>query len=258
MELRRCFFVLVILAGFLLLSFALPGRAQAVSTTVVFGEVQTRGNGGASDEFIEIYNLSGSTVNIGNHKIRYRSCDGASLYTLFTFTAGEALAPYQHFLITGSGYNGTVTGNGTSSRSYGDCGQLQLQDASDNPIDTLVYTWSGGTQPTGGWTGIEGEDYDANPHNNTTGTNQDTSMVRKPDTLSQTGGHKNGQDTDNNSSDFLTTSASSPENRGSPTAIILHKFSARSNDHTLDTLVLFLFALPVLGLGISRLIQRSP
>ena len=257
MELRRCFFVWVIMAGLLLLSFALPGQAQAVSITVVFGEVQTRGTGGASDEFIEIYNLSGTTVNIGNYKIRYRPCDGASLYTLFTFTAGEALMPYQHFLITGGGYNGTVAGNGTISRSSGDCGQLQLQDASNNPIDTLVYTWSGSTQPTGGWVGIEGEDYDANPHDNTTSTNQDTSMARKPDTLSQAGGHKNGQDTDNNSSDFLTTSTSSPENRDSPTAIILHKFSGRSNDHTLDTLVLFWFALPVLGLGIYRLLRRS-
>jgi len=74
--------------------------------------------------------------------------------------------------------------------------------------------------------------------------NQDQSYARKPDTLSSQGGHKNGTDTDDNASDFiLNTGSSSPENKGSPTAITLRTFSASSVPLSPPAV-----ALPLLGL----------
>src|SRR5690242_3512868 len=45
------------------------GTAQAVSTSVVISEFRTRGPNGGNDEFVELYNMSASTVSIGGWKV---------------------------------------------------------------------------------------------------------------------------------------------------------------------------------------------
>ena len=51
-------------------SSSTPQKTQAVSSTVVISEFRTRGPNGGNDEFIELYNLSSSPVNISGWQIR--------------------------------------------------------------------------------------------------------------------------------------------------------------------------------------------
>ena len=221
---------LLILAG--MVAFLIQ-PVRAASTTVVIGEVQTQGDNGLSDEFVEIYNLSGSPVNLNNYRLRYQSCTGTAVATRYTFPDVN-LQAYGHYLIArASYYNGTTTPDGTYLSSIADCGKLRLYD-NGNVVDTLGYTDS--SAPSGGWVGDgDWEGYfGSNPATNTA----DRSMARKPDTLSQAGGHKNGQDTDDNSNDFLATTASSPENISNPNAVVIRSMSAR-----------LVFAGPLMALG---------
>ena len=199
---------------------------EAASITIVIGEVQTRGSAGATDEFVELYNLSANAVDISGYKLYYRAKDSSVSYTRHTVPNGTTLQPYQHYLIVGSGYDGGVTGDGTLTSSIADVGGLQLQTGEGTVVDSLAYSYSGGGDPNNGF--AEGAYFASNPHDNSNSTNQDTSMERKPGTLSSFGGHKNGTDTDNNSDDFFATTASNPENMSSPTAITLSSLSARS------------------------------
>jgi hypothetical protein len=143
-----------------------PQRAaRAQSTTIVIGEIQTRGSSGASDEFVEFYNLSAGPVDVSGYRLYYRSCTGTTDYTRYTFPESTTLQPYQHYLITGSGYDGTLSGDGTFGASIADCGGLQLRTGGEAVIDSLAYTWSGGTVPTNGF--AEGTYFGLNPHDNT-------------------------------------------------------------------------------------------
>ena len=219
---------IVAFVGFLLVLMMMRRYpvTEAVSITIVIGEVQTRGSAGATDEFVELYNLSANAVNISGYKLYYRAKDSDISYTRYTVPSGTTLQPYQHYLIVGSGYDGGVSGDGTLTSSIADVGGLQLQTGGGTVVDSLAYSYSGGGDPNNGF--AEGTYFGSNPHNNTTGTNTDTSMERKPGTLSSSGGHKNGTDTDDNSNDFFATTASNPENLSSPTLVTLSSLTARS------------------------------
>ncbi|MCX6058246.1 MAG: lamin tail domain-containing protein [Chloroflexi bacterium] len=65
---------------------------------ILISEFRTHGQNGAGDEFIEIFNPSGETVDIGGWLIRKSSGCGTSPLTLLTVTAGIQLSPGQHFL----------------------------------------------------------------------------------------------------------------------------------------------------------------
>src|SRR5215212_9515837 len=83
------------------------------STTIVLSEFRTRGPGGASDEFIELYNLSPASVNISGWLIRGSNNTGGTS-TRLTINAGTTLNPGCHFLATNSGgYSGGVAGDQT-------------------------------------------------------------------------------------------------------------------------------------------------
>jgi endonuclease G len=213
---------------------------EAASITIVISEVQTRGSAGATDEFVELYNLSANAVDISGYKLYYRAKDGSISYTRHIVPSGITLQPYQHYLIVGSGYDGGVTNDGTLTSSIADVGGLQLQTGGGTVVDSLAYSYSGGGDPNNGF--AEGAYFNSNPHDNSDSTNQDTSMERKPGTLSSFGGHKNGTDTDDNSNDFFTTTTSNPENLSSPTVITLCTLTAKTASPNP------LAALPVLGL----------
>ena len=63
--------------SFIAISFV-PPSTGAVSSTVVISEFRTRGPNGGNDEFIELYNLSTSPVNIGGWRIRGSCSPGSS------------------------------------------------------------------------------------------------------------------------------------------------------------------------------------
>jgi hypothetical protein len=208
------------LTAILMLTSVIAPPVVAASITIVIGEFRTRGPNGGNDEFIELYNLSTSSVDISGWMIN-GSNNAGTTSTRATIPAGTILAPYQHYLLTNSSttggpYSGSTTGNQTYSTGITDDGGIALLDASSAIVDQVGMS--------------AGSAYKEGTVLTPTTTNQNQSYARLPDTLSQTGGHKNGIDTDNNSADFLfNASTSSPENSSSPLAITLRTLSATNN-----------------------------
>ncbi len=90
-------------------------HVQAVSTSVVISEFRTRGPNGASDEFVELFNVTNSPIDIGGWKIN-GSNSGGTVSTRVTITTGTMIPAHGHFLATNSStsggpYSGSVPGN---------------------------------------------------------------------------------------------------------------------------------------------------
>jgi hypothetical protein len=117
-----------------------PAPRQAVDELNVFiSEFRTRGAGGANDEFIEIFNATGKTIQIGNWKINKSSSCGTATETLVTILPADTeLLPGQYYLIGNStGYSGSTLLNQsyTSSKAIADDGGIALVDTAGNIID---------------------------------------------------------------------------------------------------------------------------
>ncbi len=78
----------------------------APATHLVISEFSSRGPGGENDEFVEIYNPTGGTINISSWTIRSSgSCtlgQGQVVSTLVTFGLNTTLQPGQHYLVASS------------------------------------------------------------------------------------------------------------------------------------------------------------
>ncbi|HEY1014185.1 MAG TPA: lamin tail domain-containing protein, partial [Herpetosiphonaceae bacterium] len=169
-----------------------------VSTTIVISEFRTRGPSGAADEFVELYNLSGSSVNIGGWKLN-GSNSGGSISTRATVPANTTLSTGCRYLFTNAtasgGYSGSVAGNATYMTSFTDDGGLAILDSSNGIIDAVGMSTGSAYKEGTTLTQMAGT------------TNQ--SYERKP--LGS-----NGTDTDNNSADFtLNAGTSNPQNTSS-------------------------------------------
>jgi hypothetical protein len=211
-------FTFALVAG-LLITLLLTLPTTAISITIAIGEFRTRGPNGGNDEFVEIYNLSASSVDISGWRLNGSNNSG-TIGTRATIPSGTTLGPYQHYLFTNSNASGPYSGPTPGNQTYGvgiaDDGGVAILDAAGVIIDQVGMS--------------TGSAYLEGTTLTPMSANANQSFARRPDTLSQTGGHKNGVDTDNNSADFLfNSSTSSPENTGSPLAITLRTLSANNN-----------------------------
>jgi hypothetical protein len=84
--------------------------SPASTSDVVISEFRTRGPGGASDEFIEIYNPTSTAVDISGWKINASNNAGAA-DTRATIPASTLLRSGQYYLVANNGYTGTVIAN---------------------------------------------------------------------------------------------------------------------------------------------------
>ena len=177
-------------------------RVQAVSTTVVISEFRVRGPNGAADEFIELYNVTNSPINIGGWKIN-GSNNAAGVSTRLTVTAGTIIPARGHFLATNSSttggpYSGSVPGNQTYSVGITDDGGIALLDSGNVSIDQVGMS--------------TGSAYKEGTVLASLGTsNLNRGYERKPG-----GANGSTQDTDNNATDFQLLTPSDPQNLASP------------------------------------------
>lgn len=184
-------------------------KARAfVSTTVVISEFRVRGPNGASDEFVEIYNLGTTTVNIAGWKLKGSNNAGATS-TRATVATGTMLGPGCHFLFTNnasSGYSGSVPGNQTYGTGITDDGGLAITMSDDTIVDQVGMS-----------TGSAFKEGTVLASLGTTNTNQ--GYERK-----HGGAAGSGTDTDNNATDFQVLAPSDPQNLASgciaPTLIL--------------------------------------
>ncbi|MGI9065958.1 MAG: lamin tail domain-containing protein, partial [Pyrinomonadaceae bacterium] len=170
-----------------------PGAGQ-----LLISEFRTRGPNGASDEFIEIYNPTLSTVTIGGLRIRASNSAGG-VSDRITIPAGTTLPSGRHYLIANNtvntGYGGAVAANQTYTTGIADDGGIAIAGSNGTTIIDSVGMSSGSAYKEG--TPLA-------PLTN----NANQSYERKPG-----GASGNGTDTNNNAADFLLNAAgSNPQN----------------------------------------------
>ena len=118
-----------------------PGAGQ-----LLISEFRTRGPSGASDEFIEVYNPTLSTLAIGGLKIRASNSAGAASDRV-TIPAGTTLLSGRHYLVTNStantGFSGAIPGNQTYATGIADDGGIAITGSNGTSIIDAVGLSSG-------------------------------------------------------------------------------------------------------------------
>jgi hypothetical protein len=164
---------------------------------IVISEFRAQGPSGGSDDFVELYNPTGATVNVEKWLVRTISSSG-SMTTRYTFPDNTQLSSGQHYLIVGSSYSGTVTGDGTLSSGIADNGGVALT----LPDGTTVVDKAG----------MSADAAEGAPLAQLSG-NKNQSYERKP------GGATACIDTDNNANDFALNDPSDPQNQVTALAV---------------------------------------
>jgi hypothetical protein len=182
---------------------------------LLISQVQTRGDGTASDEFVELYNATSIPVTFDSTwTLTARSTSSGSYTTRFT-GAGQVIPAHRHILYAGTGYNAATTLDAPLSSGITDASSLVLLH-SGTVVDALCFSFDAATlavYANDGTYVCEGTPVSNLPHNNTSNgsSNTDASLERKPG-----GALGNAQDTGDNASDFSSGVVSDPHNLASP------------------------------------------
>jgi len=182
---------------------AKPRLLQA--TNVVISEFRFIGSGGASDEFIELYNPTNSAINISGWWIRRSSGGGSTFDTVQipTNLTTTNFLPGQYYLIVNSvGYNDTVTADLTySTTGFANDGGVALTLADKTTIIDQAGLNSGSAYKEG------------------TVLSPLTTSVDRGYERKLGGSADSCLDDGDNSTDFQLIAASSPQNSNTPTRL---------------------------------------
>lgn len=158
-------------------------------------------NTDAGGEFVELYNPTEYPVNISGWLIATESSD-----TDAEIPEGTLLLPHQYYLIADTGWDENKDDAGWPSADYEETISLFNSDSGVALVaDDVVIDATGWGDPNS----IEDNKYEGTPHPIIIKGN---SIERRPGLEDETGG--NGQDTDDNSADFLERSPE-PQNSDS-------------------------------------------
>ncbi len=163
-----------------------------LATSIVISELRFRGSGGASDEFIELYNPTTSViVNLNGMKIRGSNSAG-SVSDRYVFTTDVFLAPGQHYLLANISNVDGVAADATYSTGITADGGVALTLGNNTPIDQVGLSAGSAFKEETALVSLNSD--------------TDRSYERK----SGTGG--NCVDSGNNASDFFQRNPSEPQN----------------------------------------------
>jgi hypothetical protein len=105
-------------------------------------EVQTGGAGGATDEFIEIYNTCDAPIGLTGYKLIYRAATATSDSGTIATLSGS-VAKHGYFLVANSGYAGTNADikpyNGTINGLAATGGAVGIRDAGGTLLDSVGW-----------------------------------------------------------------------------------------------------------------------
>lgn len=140
---RRFAFVLLAVLVLSCIVFSAASAAPELQTAtptapnhIVISEFRFDGSNGAGDDFVEVFNPTGGTVDISGWKIRGSNNAGA-VSNRYTFPANTVIQPGQHYLITGSSYDDGVTSDGVLSTGITIDGGVAITLADNTVIDAV-------------------------------------------------------------------------------------------------------------------------
>ena len=185
----KIIFWLLVVGGFFICPIFVFG---ATNNNVVINEIMIGQTDAARNEFIELYNPTGNNIDLTGCKLKKKTKSGTESSLISSSKFVGVIPSYGYFLIAHPDYKDTINADlpysGSSyyiSSNY----TIFLYDQEDNVIDKVGY-------------GEEASDFESQaslePENN-------QSIERQPI----------GQDSDNNSIDFVIQDTPTPQNSGS-------------------------------------------
>lgn len=111
----------------------------------------------SSDDFVKIYNASGSAIDLGGWKLKKRSSTGAE-YSLRTFPEGTSIASHTYFIWANSenGFSASLAADSSSTETISADNSIALLDPEGKVADALA--WGSGKGQFG-----EGNPFPSNP-----------------------------------------------------------------------------------------------
>jgi hypothetical protein len=194
------------------------------SGSLLLSQVKTRGVNGGSDEWVEIYNPGSAPVTFDstwalesrNATLGLSGCATVAYGVRFN-GGGQVIPPHGHILYANSaGFSESATtpADGTYPSNYGipDAASVVLLHGAA-VADALCFYYDGTTEST---LACPGNPFTCsgtpvmNPHDNTTATDDNESLERKPG-----GSGGNTANSGNNAMDFATTATADPHDLAS-------------------------------------------
>ncbi|MFD3164348.1 ExeM/NucH family extracellular endonuclease [Herpetosiphon sp. NSE202] len=170
---------------------------SAVSTSLVISQFQTAGVN-ASDEFIELHNISANPIDLNGYRVVYRSTSGTTDTAITNWSTSVVIPAGGFYLLTNSGYDGTATSDGSFSSGLAAAGGgIAIRNGAANTgtiIDSVGFGNATNAFVEGTATGA--------PAANSSYQRNNSSCA----------------DTDNNAADFSLLTPSAPRNSSSPAA----------------------------------------
>lgn len=115
---------------------ALAAPQKQTASNVVISEFRTKGPGGDSDEFVEIYNSTATQIDISGWQI-WGSNNAGTNSSRVTVPALTTLQSGQHYLFTNSGYTGSIPGDAIYATGIVDDGGIALKTNSGVIVDQV-------------------------------------------------------------------------------------------------------------------------
>lgn len=193
----------------LLFIIGTPISQAATASHVVISEIQVSGVS-ADDEFVELYNPTGSDITMSAWRLTSKSSTGVTESTLVSSLSGT-IKSHGYLLITPqTGYFGLATADKLYSVSGSHIGGnntvILYSDAGVTVVDKVGFGTASDREGTAAANPIVGEGLERIANTSSTVD----SMVDGADQFLG-----NGEDTNNNSSDFIKRVVSNPQNANS-------------------------------------------
>jgi hypothetical protein len=180
---------------------------------LLISEIRTRGAGGSVDEYVVLYNPTGADVSLDSSWALGARGTSAAVYTVRWMGTGATLGAHRHYLVAGAGYVQSPPPDAQLASGLTDAGGLTLLQGA-TAVDTVCYAYDITTVSALMFGGYSCAGAPAiNPHDDTTATDVDTSIVRRPG-----GALGNCMDTGDNMTDFAVQTPGTPADLASPAA----------------------------------------
>lgn len=173
-------------------TFLIPLKVFSATDHVVINEVQIAGIN-TSDDFIELYNPTDNDYDLTGHRLVKRTASGSSDLPIKAFENGTIIAAHSYYLWSNSGWNPEVASDASTSATIAANNGIALRNGPEN-TGVIVDSVAWGSVDSG-HVFIEGSPYPDSPESF-------SSLER------------NGDDTDNNSLDFVINNLPNPQNSG--------------------------------------------
>ena len=185
--------------------------SAAVATNVVISEIQASG-AASTEDFIELYNPTSSDINLGDMRLVKRTADGATDTDIVVFSASDVIPAHGFYLWCNSSIAATLVCDKSSTDTVSNNNSVGLRNEPTN-TGALVDAVSFGTV-----TNTLGEEASFTIPTASTSVERKANSTSTEASMGSGGADEllgNGEDTNNNASDFVSRSTPQPQNSAS-------------------------------------------